>query len=59
MREGNPGIFIRFPRFEDREFGPFSNRASVFLFTYYLRDGEEKIVADRMHQVLTTHPWSN
>jgi L-seryl-tRNA(Ser) seleniumtransferase len=58
MREGNPGIFIRFPRFEDREFGPFSNRASVFLFTYYLRDGEEKIVADRMHQVLTTRPWS-
>lgn len=58
MREGDPGIFIRFPRFEDREFGPFSNRASVFLFTYYLRDGEEKIVANRMHQVLTTRPWS-
>jgi uncharacterized pyridoxal phosphate-dependent enzyme len=58
MREGEPGIFIRFPRFEDREFGPFTNRASVFLFTYYLREGEEKIVADRMHNVLTNQPWS-
>jgi L-seryl-tRNA(Ser) seleniumtransferase len=59
MREGDPGIFIRFPRFEDREFGPFTNRASVFLFTYYLREGEEKIVADRMHHVLTNRPWSS
>lgn len=58
MREGDPGIFIRFPRFEDREFGPFSHQASVFLFTYYLRDGEEKIVAERMRHVLTNRPWS-
>jgi len=58
MSGGDPGIFIRFPRFEDREFGPFTNRASVFLFTYYLRDGEEKIVAERMRKVLTTRPWA-
>jgi len=58
MSRGEPGIFIRFPRFEDREFGPFTSRASVFLFTYYLRDGEEKIVAERMREVLTTRPWA-
>lgn len=57
MQKGDPGIFIRFPRFEDREFGPFTNRASVFLFTYFLRSGEEKIVAERMRDVLTRHPW--
>jgi L-seryl-tRNA(Ser) seleniumtransferase len=57
MRNGEPGIFIRSPRFEDPEFGPFTNRASVFLFTYYLRDGEEEIVAKRMREVLTKCPW--
>ncbi len=57
MEKGEPGIYIRFPRFEDREYGPFTNRASVFLFTYFLRDGEEKVVAERMRQVLTTRPW--
>lgn len=54
---GEPGVYIRHPRFEDLEFGPFTNRASVFLFTYYLRDGEEKIVADRMCEVLKNKPW--
>ena len=58
MSGGEPGIFIRHPRFEDMEFGPFTSRASVFLFTYYLRDGEEKIVAERMREVLTTRPWA-
>ncbi len=57
MQSGDPGIFIRFPRFEDREFGPFTHRASVFLFTYYLRDGEEEIVAKKMQEVLTGQPW--
>ena len=57
MRNGQPGVFIRFPRFEDPEFGPFSHRPSVFLFTYYLRDGEEEIVAKRMREVLTNRPW--
>jgi L-seryl-tRNA(Ser) seleniumtransferase len=57
MRSGEPGIFIRFPRFEDREFGPFSNRASIFLFTYFLRDGEEEAVAKKMREVLTCQPW--
>lgn len=57
MRKGEPGVFIRFPRFEDREFGPFTSRASVFLFTYFLRDGEERIVAERMREVLTKKPW--
>lgn len=57
MSRSEPGIFIRFPRFEDREFGPFTSRASVLLFTYYLRDGEEKIVAERTREVLTTRPW--
>lgn len=59
MEDGEPGIFIRFPRFGDRESGPFSNKSSVYLFTYFLRDGEEKIVAERMRKVLTTHPWKN
>lgn len=59
MQNGDPGIFIRFPRFEDREFGPFTSKASVFLFTYFLRNGEEKIVAERMKNVLTRHPWKN
>jgi len=58
MSGGEPGIFIRQPRFEDVEFGPFTSRASVFLFTYYLRDGEEKIVAERIREVLTTRPWA-
>jgi L-seryl-tRNA(Ser) seleniumtransferase len=57
MEKGEPGIFIRFPRFEDPEFGPFTSKASVFLFTYFLREGEEKIVAHRMREVLTTQPW--
>jgi hypothetical protein len=57
MEKGEPGIFIRFPRFEDREFGPFTSKASVFLFTYFLRDGEEKTVAERMRDVLTIRPW--
>jgi uncharacterized pyridoxal phosphate-dependent enzyme len=57
MREGEPGIYLRFPRFEDREFGPFTSRASVFIFTYYLRDGEERLVAERMKNVLTDRPW--
>ncbi len=57
LREGEPGIYLRFPRFEDREFGPFTSRASVLLFTYYLRDGEERIVAERMKSVLTKRPW--
>ena len=59
MRDGEPGIYLRFPRFEDREFGPFTSRASVLLFTYYLRDGEERIVAERMKSVLTNRPWKN
>lgn len=59
MEKGEPGIFIRFPRFEDREYGPFTNRASVFLFPYFLRDGEEKVVAERMRDVLITRPWKN
>jgi len=58
MQEGEPGIYLRFPRFEDREFGPFTSRASVFLFTYYLRDGEEQLVAERMKSVLTAKPWT-
>jgi len=57
MEKGEPGIFVRFPRFGDRESGPFSSKASVLLFTYFLRDGEEKIVAERMREVLTTRPW--
>jgi L-seryl-tRNA(Ser) seleniumtransferase len=57
LREGEPGIYLRFPRFEDREFGPFTSRDSVLLFTYYLRDGEERIVAERMKSVLTKRPW--
>ncbi|MCW4038291.1 MAG: hypothetical protein NWF13_06095 [Candidatus Bathyarchaeota archaeon] len=57
MREGEPGVYLRFPRFEDREFGPFTSRASVLLFTYYLRDGEERIVAERMKSALTNRPW--
>ena len=57
MEKGEPGVYIRFPRFEDREYGPFTNKASVFLFTYFLREGEEKIVANRMREVLTTRPW--
>ena len=58
MQDGEPGIFIRFPRFEDREFGPFTSRASVFLFTFFLRDGEEELVARKMREVLTKKPWS-
>ena len=58
MSGDEPGIFLRQPRFEDVEFGPFTSRASVFLFTYYLRDGEEKIVAERIREVLTTRPWA-
>ena len=57
MEKGEPGVYIRFPRFEDREYGPFTDKASVFLFTYFLREGEEKIAAERMRQVLTTRPW--
>ena len=57
MQKGEPGVFIRFPRFEDREFGPFTNQASVFLFTYYLRDGEEKLIAKKMREVLSKQPW--
>jgi L-seryl-tRNA(Ser) seleniumtransferase len=57
MRAGEPGIYLRFPRFEDREFGPFTSRSSVFLFTYYLRDGEERIVAKRMKSALTNKSW--
>ena len=58
MASGEPGIYIRHPRFEDPEYGPFTCKASVFLFTYYLRNGEEKIVTDRMKEVLTTRPWA-
>jgi L-seryl-tRNA(Ser) seleniumtransferase len=58
MQDGEPGVFIRFPRFEDREFGPFTSRASVFLFTFFLRDGEEELVAHRMRDVLMKKPWS-
>jgi len=57
LRDGDPGIYLRFPRVEDREFGPFSRRASVFLFTYYLRDGEAQVVAERLKRVLTDRPW--
>jgi len=57
MEKGEPGVYIRFPRFEDREYGPFTDKASVFLFTYFLREGEEKIAAERMREVLTTRPW--
>lgn len=58
MQDGEPRVFIRFPRFEDREFGPFSSRASVFLFTFFLRDGEEELVATKMRDVLLRKPWS-
>ncbi len=58
MKAGDPAVFIRFPRFEDREFGPFTSRASVFLFTFFLREGEEESVARKMRQVLTNKPWS-
>jgi L-seryl-tRNA(Ser) seleniumtransferase len=58
MRDGEPGIYLRFPRFEDREFGPFTSHASVLLFTYYLRDGEERIVAKQMKNVLINKPWT-
>jgi L-seryl-tRNA(Ser) seleniumtransferase len=57
MERGEPSIVIRTPFVEDREFGPFSNRASVFLFTYYLRDGEEELVAKKMRAVLTNQAW--
>jgi L-seryl-tRNA(Ser) seleniumtransferase len=57
MQKGKPGIFIRFPRFEDREFGPFTHKASVFLFTYYLRSGEEKLAAEKMLEVFKKQPW--
>ncbi len=57
MLDGEPGVFIRFPRFEDREFGPFTNRASVFLFTYFLRDGEEELVARKLRDLLMKQPW--
>jgi len=57
MQNGESGVFIRSPRFEDREFGPLTHRASVFLFTYYLRDGEEELVAKKMREVLTKQPW--
>ena len=56
MESGEPGIFIRSPFVEDREFGPFTHRASIFLFPYYLRDGEEEIVAEKMRKVLTKKP---
>lgn len=58
MQNGEPRVFIRFPRFEDREFGPFSNRASVFLFTFFLREGEEELVAGKMRDILVKKPWS-
>ncbi len=57
MEKGEPGVFIRFPRFGDRESSPFTSKPSVYLFTYFLREGEEKIVAERMRTVLTTQPW--
>lgn len=57
MQDGEPGVFIRFPRFEDREFGPFTSRASVFLFTFFLRDGEAELVARKLRDVLTKKPW--
>lgn len=56
MRSGEPGIFIRFPRFEDREFGPFTHQASIFLFTYFLRDGEKEVVVKRIREILTSQP---
>ena len=34
-----------------------TSKASVFLFTYFLRDGEEKTVAERMRDVLTIRLW--
>ena len=57
MQSGKTGIFIRFPRFEDREFGPFTHWASIFLFTYFLRDGEEEIVVKKMREVFINQPW--
>jgi len=36
MERGIPGILIRAPLVEGREFGPFTHQASVFLFIYYL-----------------------
>jgi len=57
MQDGEPGVFIRSPRFEDREFGPFTSCASVFLFTFFLREGEAELVVAKMRDVLRKQPW--
>jgi len=57
MMKGDPPISLSWVRFGRYEYGPYQNKAQTYIFSYYLRDGEEKIVAERMKQLLTTCPW--